>query len=288
MSPASRFGSVRRHAARTARTIGKTVLFFALWLAVAIVPVALWDNPTFLVGRTAWLRLYWEVAPLVMTLALTYVFVRFIDKRSVAVSITRHPGRDSLLGIGMGVFWVGLVTGVLWGAGFLTVTGTNPVPHLLGIYMVALFANTCTQELLVHGYLFSYLRCKHNTVAAVVVTTLFFAGLHAGAFNAGLLPILNVLATGLFFALLLIASDGLWLPVIVHFVWNLLGGMILGQVNLGDPHHSLNTTLTGPAPISGGNALMEGSVVTLMATLILCGITGVAARKNTTTAGSRK
>ncbi len=69
--------------------------------------------------------------------------------------------------------------GLLWGAGFLSVAGTQPFPSL-ALYVVALFANTLTQELLVHGYPFSYLRAKHSTRAALVVTTLLFTGLHAG------------------------------------------------------------------------------------------------------------
>ena len=147
---------------RVIQTVGKIVLFFSLWLIVAIAPVAAWERPSIIGDRPAWLRLYWEVAPLVLTLILTYLFVVVIDKRRVRVTLSRSPLRDTLLGAGVGIVWVATVSLVLWRAGFLSVEATNTT-HLFAVYALALLANTWTQELLVHGYLFSYLQGKHTT-----------------------------------------------------------------------------------------------------------------------------
>ncbi len=89
----------------------------------------------------------------------------------------------------------------------------------------------------------------------------------------------------MFLGLLLIASGGLWLPVVVHFTWNFVGGMILGQVSLGDPQHLLTTAITGPPAVSGGIAGMEGSVVTLILTLALCAGTALAISHDPTKVG---
>ncbi|MEO6791086.1 MAG: type II CAAX endopeptidase family protein [Ornithinibacter sp.] len=263
-----------RRLVRLARSTGRVVLFLSVWLVVAIVPVAAWEEPAVLVGHPSLLRLYWEAAPLTLTMVVTCAFVVLIDKGRVGFSLTTHPWRDSVTGVVVGLLWVGTVTLTLWSGGFLSVTGANPVP-LFVVYAAALFANTCTQELLVHGYLFSYLRGRHGTLAAVVVTTVMFTAVHGGALSEGPLATLNVLAAGLFLALLLIASGGLWLPIVAHFLWNLAGGMVLGQVALGEDLHWLRTTITGPEWVSGGSARMEGGVVTLATTLILCSVGAV-------------
>ncbi|MCA1781964.1 MAG: CPBP family intramembrane metalloprotease [Intrasporangiaceae bacterium] len=264
---------------RAFQTVGKIVLFFSLWLIMAIVPVAAWERPLMIGDRPGWLRLYWEVAPLVLTVILTYLFVVVIDKGRVQVTMSRYPLRDTFLGVGVGMVWVATVSLVLWRAGFLSVEATITT-DLFGVYALALLANTWTQELLVHGYVFSYLQGKHTTTVAVIVTTVLFAALHAGALSAGVLPTLNVLATGVFFAALLIASKGIWLPVLVHFSWNLLGGMVLGLVVLGEDQHLLRTSLSGPAWINGGSAMLEGSAITLAVTIILTMLTVVISRTN--------
>ena len=53
-------------------------------------------------------------------------------------------------------------------------------------------------------------------------------------------------------------------PVLMHFVWNLVGGLVLGGVSLADDYPTLCTIrLGGPSLLAGGTAGMEGSVVVL-------------------------
>lgn len=99
---APRRSLVRRVFTRIAGTIGKAVLFNVAWLMGAVVPVAAWEEPSFLAGRPAWLRLYWEVAPLALTVLVTYAFVVFLDKRRVRVVLTLRPFLDTLLGLVVG------------------------------------------------------------------------------------------------------------------------------------------------------------------------------------------
>ena len=64
--------------------------------------------------------------------------------------------------------------------------------------MVSAFLNTVMQEMLVRGYLYQMLKSNYNTVAAVIVSTGLFTFAHGGAFEAGILPVLNVITMSLF------------------------------------------------------------------------------------------
>ncbi len=67
-----------------------------------------------------------------------------------------------------------------------------------------------------------------------------------------------------------------------------IGGMVLGQVSLGEPHHWLTTSLTGPTAISDGDAQIEGSAVTLIITLLLAAAAARAAHTATTPTRQRR
>jgi membrane protease YdiL (CAAX protease family) len=155
--------------------------------------------------------------------------------------------------------------------GALAIGGKTVVP-LLAVFVIALLLNTVTQELLVRGYLFSYLARKHGTLAAIVATTLLFTLLHGGAFGAGIIAVLNVVTASVFLSLILLYTDGLWATILAHFVWNLIGGPIFGLVSLRDSISVFHGLLTGSDLLAGGSAKVEGSIVVLVLNIVLCAV----------------
>ncbi|MDF2872604.1 MAG: amino terminal protease family [Anaerocolumna sp.] len=64
-------------------------------------------------------------------------------------------------------------------------------------------------------------------------------------------------------------TESLLAPIIIHFIWNAVGAIILGGVSLADDYPSLiNTTLSGNQLISGGIYKMEGSIVVLILNIV--------------------
>lgn len=246
----------------------RVLAFVVLWAVVAVVPLEVWEEPGVLGGHPAWLRLYWEVVPLVVLIALTAVFARCVNVRLVRVPFTSRPLRDTVVGVSVGAAWIGSVLLLAQGWGILSVVGATDV-DLVVVLAVALLLNAATQELLVHGYVFSYLHHRYSATVAVVLTALLFLTFHAGAFTAGAVAVANVVAAGLLFGLVRVLSGGVWVPIVVHFVWNLVGGLVFGLVTLGDPVHVLDASLHGPAWLTGGPALLEGSALTLVVTCVL-------------------
>ncbi len=126
------------------------------------------------------------------------------------------------------------------------------------------------QELLVRGYLYQMLKQKHNIIVATIVTTILFTALHGGAFEAGIIPVFNVLTMSLLMTVVLEYSGSIIAPIIMHFLWNGIGALVLGGVSLADDYPNLFvTTFTGSDILSGGICKIEGSIIVLIVNVIL-------------------
>ena len=113
-------------------------------------------------------------------------------------------------------------------------------------------------------------QAKHNIVVAAVVTTVLFTALHGGAFEAGVIPVLNVLTMSLLMTVVLEYSGSIIAPIIMHFLWNGIGALVLDGVSLADDYpNMLITTFTGNEILSGGICKMEGSIIVLFVNVIL-------------------
>ena len=202
---------------------GKAFSFFILWgLSLTLMVIPGIDEPTFLSGNAAFLRLWWELIPLLGILLTTVVFVLAIEKNKIKVPIFSKPIKNIIMGLLLGCVWLGAVMCFLYLIGALTFWEKINVPYLL-IWFLAVLLNVIMQNYLVRGYLFSLFKEKYNAVTATTITTILFTALHAGAFEAGVVAVLNVVTMSVFVSLLLLYTESLLAPIIAHFVWNSIG-----------------------------------------------------------------
>ena len=111
---------------------------------------------------------------------------------------------------------------------------------------------------------------NYNVVAATVVSTMLFTFAHGGVFEAGILPVLNVLTMSLFMTAVLEYTNSLIAPIIIHFLWNSVGAIILGGVSLAEDYpHLLNMTFSGNKLLSGGIYKIEGSIVVFVLNVLM-------------------
>ena len=98
----------------------------------------------------------------------------------------------------------------------------------------------------------------------------YFTFAHGGAFEAGIIPVLNVITMSLFMTAVLEYTDSLIAPIIIHFLWNGVGAIILGGVSLAEDYpHLFNIVISGNPLLSGGSCKIEGSIVVFIMNLIL-------------------
>ena len=260
-------------------SFGKFILFFAVWVSAISIPLSLWNTPEFLEQHPAWLRLYWELVPLLITAAITFVFIKYIDKDRVRLIFSVHWIRDSALGMVTSIIWICTIVLILFAMGVISVGNESSIP-MFWVYALSLLINTITQELLVRGYPFSMIENKHGVVTATVSTTILFLLMHGGAFEVGIIAVCNVICASILLSLLRIYTKAIWATIVSHFIWNLIAGLVLGAIVLGDDIHIYTTSIYGGEIVSGGVAGIEGGVTTLAVTSLLIGIFYIVIRKD--------
>lgn len=242
-------------------TISKVIIFFIVWAVLSTVIDIPVENPVI------W-RFIAELIPLVVIIILTLIFIK-IEKQKLRIPINNNPLRGLLIGIFVGVLWLGFSAGLLILTNYLKITEINNVP-MLWIWIISAFINVIMQELLVRGYIYQLIKEEYNLPAAIAATTIIFTLLHGGAFEAGIIPVLNVITMCLFTTFLYEAEGTILAPTMSHALWNIIGGLILGGVRLADDYPSFITMTPSKNQIlSGGDCMIEGSVVVLIVNIIL-------------------
>lgn len=238
-------------------TILKVLLFFIGWaLLASFLPIPDTENDAL------W-RFWAEAVPLLAIVLVTLAFW-LIDRRRVPIRLVgAHAGRSVLIGIATGLVWITAAVAILFAGGWLRVSSVQGA-NMLPLWLVALFLNTIMQELLVRGYLYQRLRLSAGIPVAAIVTTALFLFCHGGAIEVGWLPCANIVLMSLFMTVVLEWTESLIAPILIHFLWNSIGGILLGGVSLADDYpHLIDLSMHGSPLFSGGPFKIEGSVVVL-------------------------
>lgn len=250
----------------------KSILFFIGWALIStIIPIPYFEN------NAVW-RFFAELIPFLSIVFFTLIFLG-IEKKQVDLCLLTDPIRNGVIGILTGALWLGISVGILMVFGVIHFEGINKVP-LLYLWIFSAFINTVMQELLVRGYLYQMIKKNYNIIAAVAVSTAIFTLAHGEAFQAGIIPVMNVLTMSLFMSAVLEFTCSLFAPIIIHFLWNSIGAIILGGVALADDYpHLLNMKFSRSTLLSGGACKIEGSVVVLTLNIIFMTVFVWALRK---------
>ena len=247
---------------KIASTIIKFIGYFLGWAVLtSILPLSSSGEPAI------W-RLWAEIMPLLAIIAFTLIFW-LIERKNVELHLFDNPVKGMVLGVITGIVWLAVPVLVMYIAKIIHFNGTNSI-KLFPVWLLAAFLNVIMQELLVRGYLYQMIKQKHNIVAATIVTTVLFTALHGGAFEAGVVPVLNVLTMSLLMTVVLEYSGSIIAPTIMHILWNGIGALVLGGVSLADDYPNLLITIfTGNEVLSGGVCKIEGSIIVLFVNVIL-------------------
>lgn len=255
--------------------IVKVITFFVLWvISVLLGAILPFNQVAFLKGNDALFRLWLELLPLLGVLLVTWLFVFAVEKGNVTVRILKNPLKNTIEGFLLGIVWLAGAILPLYLFQFLTLGSQKEVPYL-AVWLIAVLLNAAMQELLIRGYLFSLLKDRYNLIVAAVVTTIIFTAMHGGAWEAGAIAVFNVITMSVFVTLLLMDTESLLAPIIVHFVWNAIGHLVFGIVSLAKDYPSLwKGVLSGHPLMTGGTAKLEGSIAVSVVNVLLIAFMG--------------
>lgn len=251
--------------------LGLFVLGFAVASAVMILPLAAflsdWAD-----ANPIQARLYADVAGAIAVVSATWVMTRLVDKRAFLTIgfATKNVIRDLSIGLALGAAWLGISVAVMIGVGwasFLSPSGLSGTS--VAIAAVSVLFNVATQQLLICGYILQTLRFKAGLPTAIFLSAMLFSALHAAAFQGAWLPPINVFAAGLVFCLAYAVTGNLWLPIAIHFAWNLLLGPVFGLTISGTGALGLGWKafeIAGPELFTGGAFGIEGGLIVTLTT----------------------
>ena len=244
------------------KTIIKFITFFIIWAILSgVVPIPKNLSPSM------W-RFCAELLPLLLIIFITHIYMKFIDKEKYDLKLKDSNFLNYLKAVIIGNIWIFITIGLAFILKVLKINNDNDV--FLLVWCIALFLNTIMQELLARGYLYQMIKKKHNVVLAIITTTCLFTLMHGGAFEAGVIAVLNVVSMSLLMTMLLEYYNSLWVPIIVHFIWNFIGGLIFGVVSLAiDYPFIFDSVSIGSKILSGGTFKIEGSIIVTIVNIIL-------------------
>jgi hypothetical protein len=167
------------------------------------------------------------------------VVVRIYERGRLAdVGLGWSPssGREFLTGLAAGIAAVVVVVLVPVALRMATFhRAPAPVEHPWASFAfggVAIFFGAMGEELLFRGYVFQLLIRVLGPFATILPTSVIFGLMHSGNLNVTALGIVNTVAWGILLGYAVWRTGALWLPIGLHFGWNvalpLLGSNLSG------------------------------------------------------------
>lgn len=144
-------------------------------------------------------------------------------------------------------------------------------PGRFAMVFTLLLFGAIGEELMFRGYAFQIILNVARPFTTILPFAVLFAAAHTGNLHASAFPIANTFLWGVVLGYAYVRSGDLWLPIGLHFGWNIALPL------LGAPLSGFDMPLTGfelkwavPDVISGGQYGPEGgAVTTVMAVLLL-------------------
>ena len=156
----------------------------------------------------------------------------------------------------------------LIGSADVLIMAVTPLRHIRGLgfpildTIVLFIPAALHEELVFRGYPYQVLRGVNRPLAIIVSSTVF-AGLHSGNDDVTRLALVNIFLGGVILALAYERYQRLWMPIGLHFVWNIMSGPILGYDVSGftSSRSVLVAVVHGPQILTGGAFGIEGSIL---------------------------
>jgi uncharacterized protein len=215
---------------------------------------------------------------------LLWLWMRFYEKRSFVTcgffrtgNIAAKIGRGAF--IGAFLITAAFSTAILLGAFTISDAespnfGIAALPAVL-IALVGWIVQGSTEEIAFRGWMLPVMSAQTHVRAGVIVSSLFFALLHALNPGISVLGILNLALFGLFTALYALHEGDIWGVCALHVVWNWTGSNIFGtNISGGNALFGLvSLTPTDSSELLTGGAFgIEGSVITTVVLGVAIGI----------------
>lgn len=104
-------------------------------------------------------------------------------------------------------------------------TGFSAHWFVMALYLFLLAA---FEEFLCRGFLMDVLSLRGGRVTGLLLSSAVFAVLHLGNDSVSVIGVVNVFLVGVMFGMMRLVSGGLLYPILTHWAWNLVTGLVFG------------------------------------------------------------
>lgn len=218
-----------------------------------------------------------NVASLLATLASVVLLQRLGGPSFASMGLRREAGwqHDLAGGLALGPIVFGGVMALELALGWARVSPGRLDAVGLLLSLLSYTAVAFNEEILARGFLFQVAGRAWGLGAAFGVSSAVFGLLHTLNPNASPVAVVAIMVAGLLFAWAYVASGRLWLPIGLHWSWNVAQGPLFGFPVSGMAADGLlAATVSGPAWATGGAFGPEAGLVGLLAMGAVAGLIG--------------
>lgn len=183
------------------------------------------------------------------------------------------PGIFKNLGLGIliGTVCISLTILSLMVFGCYTVEGFSFHGLSLLLSLASYFIGACCEEIVFRGIILRFIGIKWNSVAAFVISSVLFGLIHILNYGMTWMGIVGIIVVGFMFGATYLYSGSIWMPLGIHWIWNVLEDTIFGSAVSG---HSADGSMIqaqfhGSDLMTGGSCGIEASVVTIVFAVII-------------------
>ena len=201
---------------RLATEVG--VYLVLAWVAMSVAGWALAPLFGSLVGVTSAV-----LAAALFVNALTLSIYEHRPLADIGLGLNRASGSNLLLGLAGGVGAACAVLGPPLLVGAASIVGAPadaPSSGTLPFVVLFLAVGAAGEEILFRGFAFQALIAGMGAWATIVPVAVLFAAIHAGNPGASWIGLVNTAGFGVLFGYAFLRSRDLWLPIGLHFGWN--------------------------------------------------------------------
>ena len=218
--------------------------------------------------------------PLAMALAITDAFCKYIDASSLgALGIGWQS--ESLLHLSTGMVIGGICVAIIFLAGCsigwfkvsaspFADSDSSSVPLFCGS-MTDFFSAAVFEELTMRGYVYTVLNDAWGIHIAVYGSAIIFSLIHLLKHpRIPLIFTVNAFVFGVLAAQSRAVTGALWLPIGLHFGWNLAMGPIFGLPSAGREYNNglVKSQVDGPQWVTGGNYSPDAGLLGTVALIL--------------------
>lgn len=220
------------------------------------------------------------VIPLVLTSAVTFLFAWLVDGNPLPVLGLTYDSRSiPFVGYGAGLGFACVMLMFMCGllGGFIKVKPAAE-PHELDEHLPMFwgglsdyFNGAILEEIVTRGYVYYLLCSVFGGVAAIIGSALIFSLVHLIRPNRiPLIFTLNAFIFGLLTGACRYCTGQLWLPIGLHFGWNVTAGPFLGLPYSGMSYDRgfVKSDVSGPEWFTGGFYSPDAGVLGTFALLV--------------------